>query len=87
MLCRVKLPQIPVALPLDYASELAMELHMMRAECSAVAEDLMEQRPLDEASLQECAVLDDALVQTNLLLRRAVGAIKASRAKRSQERS
>jgi len=83
----MKLHQTPVALPLDCASELAMELHMMRAECCAVAADLMEQGPLDEASLRECAVLDEALLQANLLLRRALAGIKVSRAKRGQQQT
>ena len=85
MLCRMKSPQTPVALPLEYASELAMELHMMRGECCAVAQDLAEQRPNDEVGLQECVLLDDALREANLLLCRALAAVRISRVKRGRQ--
>ncbi len=57
-----------LALPLDYASELSFELHLMRGECSEAARKLMAHHPVDEKGLEDCAVLDDALAQAKRLL-------------------
>jgi hypothetical protein len=69
-------PEQHVALPIDYASELAMEMHLMRAECCDAAEGLMEDHPVDEVGLEECAILDEALARAQSLLLQAVGTIK-----------
>lgn len=54
----------------------------MRADCCKAAELLMNGKPLDEAELDECARLDDALAQAQALLKRTVGQIIMSRLKR-----
>ncbi len=75
-------PNPEVALPLDYAAELAFEMHLMRAECSEAAQRLVEQTPLDEAGLEECARLEETLAQAQRLLSATVERIRASRAER-----
>ena len=72
----------PVTLPLDYTTELVMEIHLMRADCSDAAEDLMEESTIDEVSLEECAVLDDALARAHIVLQGAVRRIEQLRAAR-----
>ncbi len=83
MLCRMQSPNEPVTLPLDYATELAMELHLMRAECSDAAQAIMEESSIDEVGLEECAVLDEALVKAQAVLHSAIGAIRKLRESRN----
>ena len=47
----MKSPQNSVALPLEYAVELAIEMHLMRSECAEAARALMTQSQPDEAAL------------------------------------
>lgn len=75
-------PEKPVVLPLDYATELAMEIHLMRAECSETAQELMEEERLDEIGLEECAILDDALARAQRVLQGGVIRIKQLRSSR-----
>jgi hypothetical protein len=74
-------PDQPVALPLDYAAQIVFELHSMRGECIEFARRLIEQSPLDEANLDECARLDEALARAHHVLAREVDAISAGQAK------
>jgi hypothetical protein len=78
----MKPPQEPGALPLDYAAEIAFEIHLLRGECSQAARDLINQRSLDEHALEECARLDDALARAHALVQTAIERIKGMRAKR-----
>jgi len=78
----MKSPEQHVALPLDYASELAMEMHLMRAECCDAAESLLEESPVDDVGLEECAMLDEALARAQSLLQKAVNSIKHLRGSR-----
>ncbi len=83
----MKLPEQPVALPLDYATELAMEIHLMRGECSDAARALVHDahdEPLDETGLQECAILDEALAKAQRLLQGAVASVRQLRAARGK---
>jgi hypothetical protein len=75
----MKSPERSFGLPLDYAAELVMEIHLMRGECSEAARDLMENAPLDETALEECAVLDDALDRAYAILKAAISGIKLQR--------
>ncbi len=68
--------------PLDYAAELAFEIHLMRAECSDAARQMLEQIPPDEAALDECARLEEALAKAHRVLQGAVAAIRAARSER-----
>jgi len=80
----MKSPEGPVVLPLDYATELAMEIHLLRGECSEAARGLVNEAPLDETGLQECVVLDEALAKAQQELQGAVAAIKRLRAARGR---
>lgn len=85
MLRRMKLPEQPVTLPLDYATELAVELHLMRGECSDAARELIQEAtegPVDEIGLEECAVLDEALARAHRHLQAALDTIRQLRAAR-----
>ena len=68
-----------LALPLDYAAELAVEMQLMRAECCDAASGLMEQPAPDEIGLQECAILEEALAKSQALLQCAIEKIKKHR--------
>ncbi len=80
----MKSPETPVALPLDYAAELAVELHLMRSECSQAAQSLLEHEVVDEIALDECAVLDDALAGAQRMLQSTVSLIRRLRAARNK---
>jgi hypothetical protein len=71
----------PDTLPLDYAAQIAFELDAMRRECSEIAMVLLSQRTIDEANLEECARLDEALARANGILRSALKGIQTSRVK------
>ncbi len=75
-------PRQFVAVPLDYAAELAFEMHLMRAECSDAARQLLDQTPPDEGALEECARLEEALAKAHRLLQGTVTAIRAARTER-----
>jgi hypothetical protein len=75
----------PGALPLDCAAEIIVELQLLRAECCAAAQHAAGQIPLDEAALEECARLDDALGRAHRLLLGAVAEIKRSRSSRQRQ--
>ena len=78
----MKPSQKPGALPLDYAAEIAFEIHLLRGECSQAACDLINQRTLDEHALEDCARLDDALARAYALVQTALARIKGMSAKR-----
>ena len=71
--------QTPVTLPLDYATEIAVEMHLMRAECSDAARVLLSHSETNDAALEECAQLDDALARAQAILQSAVKNIRYSR--------
>jgi hypothetical protein len=77
-------PEQPVTLPLEYAAQIAFELHSMRRECSEFAGRLMSKRPLNERGLDQCARLDDALAQAHGILQNALDSIKVSQHKRQR---
>jgi hypothetical protein len=54
----------------------------MRAACSKAAQVLMSKKPLNEAELEECARLDDALAQAHRLLKATVRSVMISRLSR-----
>ena len=70
------------SLPLDYVAEIALEMHLLRGECSQVARNLVSQRSLDENALEECARLDDALARAHAHVQAAIARIKRVRSKR-----
>jgi hypothetical protein len=66
----------PTSIPLAYAAEIIFELGLMRDECSQAARALMATRPLDEAAMEKCAILDDALAGAQRGLELALKRIK-----------
>jgi hypothetical protein len=59
----------------------------MRAECSKAARAVCRKAPLNEADLEECAQLDEALGGTHRLLKATVRRIMLSRIGRRGRRS
>ena len=74
-------PEQPNTLPLEYAAQIAFELNSMRRECSEFAMRLLSRRPLDEANLEECARLDEALARAHMVLCSALNRIKGPQTK------
>jgi hypothetical protein len=74
-------PEQPNTLPLEYAAQIAYELNSMRRECSELAMHLLSLSPLDEAHLEDCAQLDEALSRAHGVLNSAIDGIKSSREK------
>jgi len=64
---------------------LAFQINSLRDECCAAAEKILRQKPLNEAELDECARLDDALADAQRLLKSAVARIAYSRLKRRSQ--
>ena len=69
-------------LPIGRAAQVAFQIEAMRAECCAAALLLANDTPLDEAELEECASLDDALAEAQRLLKTTVAEVMISRLKR-----
>jgi len=57
-----------LTLPLEYVSELAFEMHLMRGECGDLARQLLNQPRADERLLDECAQLEEALAEAHRVL-------------------
>ncbi len=66
---------------------MAFEIDAIRAECSKAAQSLVKRKPLDEAELEECARLDDALAQAHRLLKYTVRKVMLSRISRRSRKS
>ena len=72
----------PLTLPLEYVSEMAFEMHLMRGECGDLARQLLNQSPTNERLLDECAQLEEALAQAHRALHAAVARIHNQRSKK-----
>ncbi|PWU09199.1 MAG: hypothetical protein C5B50_27730 [Verrucomicrobia bacterium] len=70
------------SLPVGRTARLAFEIDSLRKHCSQSAEYLVSQDPYDEAELEECARLDEALAKAHRLLRQTVRSIMVSRLNR-----
>lgn len=79
---RLKSTKREPALPIGRTARIAFEIDAVRAGCSKAAQHLMRQTPLNEAELEECARLDDALAKVHRLLRATVRGIMVSRLNR-----
>jgi len=73
-----------LTLPLDNLGDISLEMHLLCSESSDAARRLMLRQPLDEATLEEWALMDDALAKAKGLLDSAVKRIKGSRKKRGK---
>lgn len=71
-----------VILPIGRVAQLAFQIDAMRAECCAAAHLLANESPLNEAELEECARLDDALADAQRILKTTVAGVMISRLKR-----
>lgn len=74
-----------VILPIGRAAQVAFQLEALRAECCAAGHLLANESPLNEAELEECARLDDALAEAQKLLKSTVAALMISRLKRRSQ--
>jgi len=84
---RVKSTKRYESLPIGRAARIAFEIDTVRAGCSKAARMLTTRQPLQEAELEECARLDDALAHAHRILKAAVRNIMLSRIKRRSRRS
>jgi hypothetical protein len=70
------------ALPIGRTARIAYEIDAMRAACCKVAANLVNKSPLDEAELDECARLDEALSLAHRILKSTVRNVMISRISR-----
>ena len=70
-------------LPIGTTARITFDIDATRAGCSKVAQQLLRQEPVNDAELEECIRLDDALAQAHRLLKATVRGIMMSRLKRS----
>jgi len=69
-------------LPIGRIALFALQMDTLRKQCCEAAETIMKQRPIDEAELEECARLDDALADAQRVLRNSVARAALSRLRR-----
>jgi hypothetical protein len=54
----------------------------MRAECCKAARQIVDEQPLNETDLEECALLDEALASAHLRLKQVVRDLMLARLRR-----
>jgi hypothetical protein len=69
-------------LPIGRTARIAFQIDAVRADCCKAAQSLMKKKRLDEAELEECARLDDALAKVHCLLKATIRNIMISRISR-----
>ena len=83
----MKTKKSKITLPIGRAGLLAYQINVLRDDCCAAAEKMLREKTLDEAELEECARLDDALAEAQRVLKSAVSRIAYSRlVRRSQKK-
>lgn len=70
-------------LPIGRTAKLAYEIDTLRASCSKAANNLVNKDSLDEAELEECAQLDDALAKAQRILKLSVRNVMLARLARN----
>jgi hypothetical protein len=80
---RVRSTKSHAALPIGRTARIAYELDTLRAACSKAAGVLLKRGTSDEAELEECAQLDDALAAAQRTLKLAVRNVMLSRLTRN----
>jgi hypothetical protein len=70
-------------LPIGRTARIAYELDALRSACSKAAGALVRKATPDEAELEECARLDDALAEAQRVLKSAVRNVMLSRLSRN----
>jgi hypothetical protein len=83
----VKASQRHTALPIGRTARIAFEIDALRAGCSKSARMILNRKKPDEAELEECARLDDALSAAHRLLKATVRSIMLSRLQRRSRKS
>ncbi len=76
----MNLPDHPNVALLDSAVEALFKIYLLRGDCSRTARRLVETRPGDDMSLEECARLDDSLARAFRLLQSTLTRIQKARA-------
>jgi hypothetical protein len=71
------------ALPIGRTARIAYELDTLRAACSKSAGSLINRTAPNEAELEECAQLDDAIAHAQRILKAAVRDVMLSRLSRN----
>jgi len=79
----VRSTKVHAAIPIGRTAKIAYELDALRAGCSRAADVLVNQSAVDEAELEECAQLDDALAHAQRVLKFTVRNIMLSRLSRN----
>ena len=69
-------------LPIGRTARLASQLEALRSECCLAAQLLTETEDFNEAELEECAQLDEAIAAAQRLLKSTVARIILSRLRR-----
>jgi class 3 adenylate cyclase len=73
-------------LPIGRTAQIAFQMEALRADCCAAARILADEKTLNEAELEECAQLDDALAAAQRLLKSTVADVMIARLKRRSSR-
>jgi hypothetical protein len=79
--------QNAASLPIGRTARTAYELDSLRANCSKAASLILSNTTPDEAELEECARLDEALAHAQRILKAAVRDIMLSRLSRHSSSS
>ena len=69
-------------IPIGRTARIAYELDSMRADCSAAAVVLLSKDTVDDAEVEDCARLDDAVAEAQRVLKSAIRKIMLSRLSR-----
>lgn len=78
----VRSTKTQATLPIGRVARVAYELDALRARCSQTASVVLSKPSLDEAELEDCANLDDALAEAQRVLKAAVRKVMLSRLSR-----
>jgi len=81
----VKNKKTKISLPIGRTALLAFQINSLRDECCGAAERILRQTPVNEAELEECARLEDALADAQRILKSAVARIAFSRLRRRSQ--
>ena len=81
MLCPMKNGNQKSSQLLDSAVDLMFEIHLMRGDCCTAARSISAKTPIDEAAIEECALLEESLATVYQNLQRTLKAIQHSRRK------
>lgn len=82
-LFRVRSTKSHAALPIGRTARIAYDLDSLRSACSKAARALANQNQPDEAELEECAQLDDAIASAQRILKAVVRNVMLSRLSRN----